>query len=1461
MAPPAKASHAPDADTWFRANAPSLSPAEEELLTLLALVEPVGLTTLANVASRAGIRDSPSRMLSATTLRTMLLSLIGRGFAREERHGFMCAGDLRTVVMRWAAKRPSLPQVILAAHVACDSVVLQAWVAPFHRPDLALATLLRLEEESREDVETLAYLQLCSSFSQSWLESLPAELRSFLVESALLKAERTGLPLGGLFPFLSTDDGRWLVTSNAFLALAGIAVLRGDLGLLHVLGAQTRWARWAPALRCAIAMIEGRYDDAARDAKESAKTYEKSQHPGVITALQILALGRSRTPDTTLATRKLLALGARGGAPFEGTFKALRVIASRNALPPSTQSVKAPGVGQRATDCLQRLIQSLAMTSDDVRDVVDLYQGLAFDHVQHFAEQGLPWLSQQHHFAIVRLFSLIPKVLQHAQRVTPEVPDPIGPSLSDVFLLQHPWEIALDRLEALAGSNAKAATETAGAERLLWRVHGTGANRSIEPSVQKRALGTGKWTAGRKLALKHLIGNGELRSKLPEEDTRVAAHAHSEKHYAYGYPEVTHELRPGAWLALVGHSRVHLGNSETPIEVVLGMPKITVRSQANGILVALDPPGLRQGVDVREMGGRLVVYSTGAERAPVLATIGAGLTFPASAKAQCLRALDRLAHLMPIDSTEESEARLVPSSATPTFRLVPSQSGLAVSMFVRPLGAHGPHCEPGLGATTLVGAIFGETVRTERQLSDEMRAAAAALAACPVLAGAESGEHAWLVGADGSLELLSSLQTLGDAVAVEWPHGQSLRLRARIDRRALKGSVRRDGGWLNFDASLTVDAGLVVELEELLLMLSESPGRFVRLGNGEFLELEQELREVLDNLAGARADRAGKRRGVSVPLGAVSVLERLGEAANGLVLDAETREWRDRLAAVFAKTFAVPRTLKAELRDYQVEGFRWLARLSDLELGACLADDMGLGKTVELIALLLHRSKEGPALVVAPTSVCDNWRREIERFAPSLRIRSYWGSDRETLLEGLRARDVVLTSYAILQQDADALKAVSWATAILDEAQLIKNAETLRAKAAFGLSARMRIAATGTPIENHVGDLFSIFHFLNPGLLGTWKQFSARMDAGGGKRAERHLIQPFILRRTKTEVLSDLPPLTEIRHEVTLSAGEAALYEAVRKGALAKLGASAGEPRARIQVLAELMRLRRLCCHPELVAPGSNLPSSKLESFLELARELVEGQHRMLVFSQFTDVLALARTLLEKNGITYQYLDGSTPQKKRAEIVEAFQSGEGDAFLISLRAGGFGLNLTAADYVIHLDPWWNPAVESQASDRAHRIGQTRPVTVYRLVTQGTIESRIVELHREKRDLADSILAGTDRAAKLSSEDLRSLLEGSLPIAETSPQKKPEVSPRARVVSVDEATSTRAIEEPRWSVEHYARLVARLSRGENRKALFREANLTEARFEALQADWTARLQKDKRLAMQFVALLNDAQSPT
>ena len=466
----------------------------------------------------------------------------------------------------------------------------------------------------------------------------------------------------------------------------------------------------------------------------------------------------------------------------------------------------------------------------------------------------------------------------------------------------------------------------------------------------------------------------------------------------------------------------------------------------------------------------------------------------------------------------------------------------------------------------------------------------------------------------------------------------------------------------------------------------------------------------------------------------------------------------------------VPSTFQAELRDYQVQGYNWLARLAEWKVGACLADDMGLGKTLQAMAMLLQRAPHGPSLVIAPTSVCMNWISEAKRFAPTLNLVQLGSANRKRTIDALTAYDVLVCSYGLLQQQtiADMLKSVSWQMAVLDEAQMIKNVFTKRSRAAMQLQAEFKVITTGTPIENHLGELWNLFQFINPGLLGSLESFNRKfaipIEKYKDHQARTHLkklIQPFILRRTKNQVLEELPPRIEICLEVELSKDELAFYEALRQNAIKTLAEADSDQGGaqHLKILAEIMKLRQACCNASLVNKEMSLPSSKQTLFAEILEELLENNHKTLVFSQFVGHLHLIRTYLEEKHIRYQYLDGSTPTKQRKIAVDNFQAGDGDVFLISLKAGGVGLNLTAADYVIHLDPWWNPAVEDQASDRAHRIGQQRPVTIYRLVAKDTIEEKIVNMHATKRHLADTLLEGSDVSGKISSKALLELIRG------------------------------------------------------------------------------------------------------
>jgi SNF2 family DNA or RNA helicase len=456
------------------------------------------------------------------------------------------------------------------------------------------------------------------------------------------------------------------------------------------------------------------------------------------------------------------------------------------------------------------------------------------------------------------------------------------------------------------------------------------------------------------------------------------------------------------------------------------------------------------------------------------------------------------------------------------------------------------------------------------------------------------------------------------------------------------------------------------------------------------------------------------------------------------------------------ESISQPESLRAQLRPYQLTGLGWLQRIARCKLGGILADDMGLGKTVQALAHVLHEKREGrldrPALVVAPTSVVPNWLKEIAAMAPDLRALSLSGGDRGRFFNQIEKSDLVVTSYPLLLRDAEHLTAVKWHAVLLDEAQTIKNAATATARIVTRLKAGHRICLTGTPVENHLGELWSQLNFVIPGFLGTRKSFASvfqkPIEKGGDVERLDQLVKrvsPFILRRTKEEVAPELPAKTEMVRYIELADGQRDLYETIRlsthKEVLKEMQTS-GPAKSHIVILAALTRLRQACCDPRLVKVDSRKDvkeSAKLDYLLSLTGELIEDGRRILIFSQFTSMIDLIKPELVRKHIQFLTLTGDT--KDRGTLIDRFQTGEAPIFLISLKAGGTGLNLTAADTVIHYDPWWNPQAENQATDRAHRIGQEKPVFVYKLIARGTIEERILELKAKKKAVADSVLIG------------------------------------------------------------------------------------------------------------------------
>ena len=631
----------------------------------------------------------------------------------------------------------------------------------------------------------------------------------------------------------------------------------------------------------------------------------------------------------------------------------------------------------------------------------------------------------------------------------------------------------------------------------------------------------------------------------------------------------------------------------------------------------------------------------------------------------------------------------------------------------------------------------------------------------------------------GLLDARTELEAMGWSVQVREPFDLSFRSVTTVEATVSETtsswfdmSVKLSHGTESFDLLPLVIEWLQSDTREQSILLQADNGEWLEVAPEVFAPIAETLMELYDDPRDADTLRLPRERAQSL-----EALEQHWEQ-NGVSV-----AWHD-ARDVFSlaerlKDFTglerpqLPMPLHTTLRGYQLDGVAWLGFLAEFGFNGILADDMGLGKTLQTLAHLQHERDLGrldkPVLVVAPTSLLGNWRREAARFVPDLSTLIWHGTDRRAQTDRLSETDIVITSYALITRDIALLGDIGFGCLVLDEAQAIKNPGAKVAQAVKSLDIPRRLCLTGTPLENHLGELWSQFDFLMPGFLGTRKHFNRYYRGpiethGSLERQARliELIRPFLLRRRKEQVAKELPPKTMIVREVTLEREQARLYESIRvsmEHRVRALLAERGLARSHIEMLDALLKLRQTCCHPALVKLDSArgvVESAKTELVMSMLEELIDEGKKILLFSQFTEMLGLLEKELAKRDIPWVKLTGRT--RKRDEVIDSFQHGDVPLFLISLKAGGTGLNLTAADTVIHYDPWWNPAVENQASDRAHRIGQDKPVFIYKLVASNTVEEKIMAMQQHKALLADQTINQGEAAALsgLTSDDVLSL---------------------------------------------------------------------------------------------------------
>ncbi|MDU0325118.1 DEAD/DEAH box helicase, partial [Clostridium butyricum] len=527
--------------------------------------------------------------------------------------------------------------------------------------------------------------------------------------------------------------------------------------------------------------------------------------------------------------------------------------------------------------------------------------------------------------------------------------------------------------------------------------------------------------------------------------------------------------------------------------------------------------------------------------------------------------------------------------------------------------------------------------------------------------------------------------------------------------------------------------------------------KYYKLENGEYLDLEEEaLKEALNLIDSLVINEEFDDNTVLIPLSKGAYVEDYLDNKNFRYIKTcdEMKDLKIKLNNIENKTFQMPYGILAKLRDYQKQGYNWLRTLDYLGFGGILADEMGLGKTLQTITFILSKTNS-KTLIVAPTSLIYNWLGEFKKFAPSLKVLICNGTpdERKKYIETYKDYDVIITTYNMLRNDLEHYD-MFFDYCILDEAQNIKNYNSLNAKCVKKIKSRVRFALTGTPVENSLMELWSIFDFIMPGYLYDEKRFTTRyfrrLEESPEILEEIHkMVKPFILRRLKKNVIKELPDKIEKIMNIPLSDEQKIVYETYAeyaKNLIQKKVESDEFKKSKIEILSYVTKLRQICLDPSVIMDNYNGTSGKIDALIELLEQSIEGDHKVLVFSQFTSVLKNISTILKENNMSYCYLDGSMTSSERMKMVNEFNDGNKNIFLISLKAGGTGLNLTSADIVIHFDPWWNPAVEDQATDRAHRLGQKNVVEVIKLIASGTIEEKIIDLQNSKRELIDKVLS-------------------------------------------------------------------------------------------------------------------------
>ena len=1325
-----------------------LDPLQRDVLTVLHLEcsPSMSRTAWQDAVRNAGVTDARSRKLTGEQFKAIIQRIESFGAAtRTPNHEYVNARAWLVPTLEDAHRRGRLQEFSRSLELANRY---SHYTGARRRLLTALATgdgravetqLDQYKYQTRFDAPGTSLVRLIGlAAPAAWIAILSPAPRLAYVTEALASAFVSALRVGrGVRDAALASESAELHARVALLdALAGDgaaarASLGGESAIAEISATPPggRDARWTRAALGFLALTEGRFDDAraAFAAAAAGQRGKRVELTDVFAVLDLfLAVTSDRAEDVADVERRMLK-NKRELAPF---FPALVAIDALLEHRRSGTSVLRP---EPPTCWIEALVIALAERWMRLPPQV----GGRLDAAATAARNsGYAWLADEL--------------------------DAIGrgePRLARLFGTKEPWELALESLHATAQAAKEtpspSPTKAKKSADVWWTVEVDELGLSLEASLASK-----REVKGTRLSMARILAAD---ATFDESDRRIARRVELSGR--------SFRLPSAVLLDLAGHPRVRTATG-TQVRIESREPRLSVERLRQGARLRILPePTEEDGSSIELLTDepdlvRIVVYKPTPLVTRVRASIPpGGLLVPAAGAARLSAIVAELSSEIGVDADAALEDAGEPGDPRVHVQMFRTGSALRARLRVVPGGASGPALRPGSPPSAVVIDKGGSLARVTRDLAEETRRLTELLERCPMLSSLpREGDDLVARELETCLELLIELREAEADVVIEWLEGTPLRAPLVRDSKQVRVRVSGDTSWLSVNGEVTVDDGRVVQMTELLEAASRAKGRFVPIGDDAYVALTDELRKKLDALT--KVTSLGK--GGRVPGAALVALDGVLDGMD-VSFSKELATRRDALERARDLAVPVPRDLAAELRDYQREGFLFLARRTEAGLGACLADDMGLGKTVQALALLLHRRKRGPALVVAPTSVVRNWEDEARKFAPALNVtRLADDAERAAAVAAAKKGDVVLVSYGLLASAEEVLASREWATVIYDEAHALKNATTRRWAAARAIRADAVVALSGTPVENHAGELHALFELLVPGMLGAraaYERAIAAPIAAGDREASallRRLVRPLVLRRTKTEVLTELPPKTEVLHAVAPSAEHLAFYEAVRRRAIDKMDAArraggAAAARSRIDLLAEITRLRRAAIDPRLVGGDEAPAGSKIDALVELVDELRTERRRALVFSQFLEVLDLARAGLEARGCECLRFDGTMSEAARADVVASFQAGAADVLLVSLKAGGVGMNLTAADVVILLDPWWNPAVEDQAAGRAHRIGQTRPVTVARIVTERTIEEKVIALHAKKRALYDDVIADADGAGTFELETLGALL--------------------------------------------------------------------------------------------------------